>query len=66
MQSSNICMLMYFFKLKKCFALPKLLYFLNTNSCFNHPALWEKYFETERDERSKVCKANFDDISNLS
>ena len=31
------------------FMLPKLLYFLRTSTCFNHPALLEKYDKTERD-----------------
>ena len=47
--------------LKNCFSLPKLLYFLRTSTCFNHPALLEKYDKTVRDELSKVY--NFDNIS---
>ena len=30
-----------FFMLKNGFSLPKLLYFLRTSTCFNHPALLE-------------------------
>ena len=52
-----------FFMLKNCFSLPKLLYFLRTSTCFNHPALLEKYDKTVRDGLSKVCNVNFDDIS---
>ena len=52
-----------FFILKNCFSLPKLLYFLRTSTCFNHPALLEKYDKTVRDGLSKVCNVNFDDIS---
>ena len=52
-----------FFMLKNCFSLPKLLYFLRTCcTCFNHPALLEKYDKTVRDGLSKVCNVNFDDI----
>ena len=51
-----------FFMLKNCFSLPKL-YFLRTSTCFNHPALLEKYDKTVRDGLSKVCNVNFDDIS---
>ena len=47
--------------LKNCFSLPKLLYFLRTSTCFNHPALLGKYDKTVRDGLSKVC--NFGDIS---
>ena len=49
--------------LKNCFSLPKLLYFLRTSTCFNHPALLEKYDKTMRDGLSKVCNVNSDDIS---
>ena len=52
-----------FFMLKNCFSLPKLLYFLRTSTCFNHPARFEKYDKTVRDGLSKVCKVNFDNIS---
>ena len=52
-----------FFVLKNCFSLPKLLYFLRTSTCFNHPALLEKYDKTVRVGVSKVCNVNFDDIS---
>ena len=41
-----------------------LLYFLRTSTCFNHPALLEKFGRTVRDGLSKVCNVNFDDISN--
>ena len=41
------------FMLKNCFSLPKLLYFLRTSTCFNHPALSEKYDKTVRDEALK-------------
>ena len=54
---------MVFLMLKNCFSLPKLLYFLRTSTCFNHPALLEKYDKTVRDGLSKVCNVNFDDIS---
>ena len=49
--------------LKNCFSLPKLLYFLRTSTCFNHPALLEKYDKTVRDGLFKVCYVNVDDIS---
>ena len=49
--------------LKNCLSLPKLFYFLRTSTCFNHPALLEKYDKTVRDGLSKVCNVNFDDIS---
>ena len=52
-----------FFMLKNCFNLPHLWYFLRTSTCFNHPALLEKYDKTVRDGLSKVCKVNLDDIS---
>ena len=51
-----------FFMCKNCFSLPKLLYFLRTTTCFNHPALLEKYDKTVRDGLSKMCNVNFDDI----
>ena len=54
---------LWFFMLKNCHSLPKLLYFLRTSTCFNHPALLEKYDKTVRDGLSKVCNVNFDDIS---
>ena len=54
---------MVFFLLKNCFSLPKLLYFLRTSTCFNHPALFEKYDKTVRHELSKVCNVIFDDFS---
>ena len=41
-----------FFMLKNCFSLPKLLYFLRTSTCFNHPALLEKYDKTVRTRRA--------------
>ena len=50
--------------LKNRFSLPKLLYFLRTSTCFDHPALLEKYDKTVRDGLSKVCNVNFDNISN--
>ena len=49
--------------LKNCFSLLKSLYFLRTNTCFNHPVLLEKYDKTVRDGLSKVCNVNFDNIS---
>ena len=49
--------------LKNCFSLPRLLYFLRTSTCFNHPALLEKYDKTVGDGLSKVCNVNFDDVS---
>ena len=52
-----------FFMLENCFSLPKLLYFLRTSTCFNHPALSEKYDRTVRDGLFKLCNVNFDDIS---
>ena len=52
-----------FFMLKNRFSLPKLLYFLRTSTCFNHPGLLEKYDKTVRDGLSKVCNVNFNDIS---
>ena len=54
---------MVFFMLKNCFSLPKLIYFLRTSTCFNHPALLDKYDKTVRDGLSKVCTVNFDDNS---
>ena len=53
-----------FLMLKNGFSLPKLLYFLRTSTCFDHPALLEKYDKTVRDGLSKVCNVNFDNISN--
>ena len=52
-----------FFMLKNCFSLPKLLYFLRTSTCFNHPAHLEKHDKTVCDGLSRVCNVNFDDIS---
>ena len=52
-----------FFMLKNCFSLPKLWYFLRTSTCFNHPALLEKYDKIVRDGLFKVRKVKFDDIS---
>ena len=52
-----------FFMLKNCFSLPKLLYFLRTSTCFNHPALLEKHDKTVRDGLSNLCNMNFDNIS---
>ena len=52
-----------FFMLKNYFSLPKLLYFLRTSTCFNHPALLEKCDKTVRDGLSKVFNVNFDYIS---
>ena len=49
--------------LKICFSLPKLLYFLRTSTCFNHPTLLERYDKTVRNGVSQVCNVNFDDIS---
>ena len=48
---------------EKSFSLPKLMYFLRISTCFNHPALLEKYDENVRDGLSKVCNVNFDVIS---
>ena len=53
---------MVFLMLKNCCSLRKL-YFLRTSTCFNHPALLEKYDKTVHDGLSKVCNVNFDDIS---
>ena len=53
----------YGFFVENCFSLPKLLYFLRTSTCFNHPALLEKYGKTVRDGPSKVSNVNLDDIS---
>ena len=52
-----------FSMLKNCFSLPKLLYFLRTRTCFNHPALLEKYDKTVRDGLSKVGNVVFDKYS---
>ena len=49
--------------LKNCFNLPKMLYFLRTSICFDHPALLEKYDKTVRDRVSKVCNVNSEDSS---
>ena len=51
------------FMLKNCFSLPKLLHFLKTTTCFDHPALLKKYDRTVRDGLSNVCKVNFDNNS---
>ena len=48
--------------LKNCFSLSKLLYFLRTSKCYNHPVLWEKYDKTVLDVLSKVCNARFDNF----
>ena len=40
-----------------------MLYFLRTSTCFNYPALLEKYDKTVRNGLSKVCNVKFDDIS---
>ena len=53
------------FMLKNCFSLPKLLYFLRTSTCFNHPVFSEKYDKTVREVFSKVCNVNFDKISSI-
>ena len=52
-----------FFMLKNCFSSTKLLYFLRTSTCFNHPALLGKNGKTVRDGLSKVCNLNLDDNS---
>ena len=52
-----------YFMLENCFSLPKLLYFLRTTTCFNNPALLEKYDKTLRDGLTNVCNVNFDDVS---
>ena len=49
--------------LKKCVSKPKLLYFLRTSRCFNHPARLGKYDKTVRDGLFKACKVYFDGIS---
>ena len=49
--------------LKNSLSLPKLLYFVRTSTCFNHPALLQKYDKTVSDGLSKVCNVNFDGIS---
>ena len=49
--------------LKNSLSLPKLLYFVRTSTCFNHPALLQKYDKTVCDALSKVCNVNFDGIS---
>ena len=49
--------------LKNCFNLPKMLYFLRTSICFDHPALLEKYDKTVSDRVSKVCNVNSEDSS---
>ena len=51
------------FLLKCCFSLSKLLYFLRTSKCFNHPTFLGKYDKTVRGASSKVCFVNFDNIS---
>ena len=40
---------------KKRVSLPKLLYFLRTSTCVNHPALLVIYDKTVCDDLSKVC-----------
>ena len=52
-----------FFMLKSCFSLPKMLYFLRTSTCFNHPAPSEKYDKTVPDGLFKVCNRIFNDLS---
>ena len=47
---------------KLYFSLPKLLYFLRTSTCFNHPALLEKYDKAVRDGLYRLCYVNFDVI----
>ena len=47
-----------FSMLENCFCLPKMLYFLRTSTCFNHPVLLEKYDKTVRDGLSEVCKVS--------
>ena len=51
------------FMLNNCFSLRKLLNFLKTSTCFNHPALSEKYDKTIRDWHSEECNVNSDNIS---
>ena len=51
--------------LKNCFSLPKLLYFLRTNTCFNPQVLLEKYDKTVSDGISKLCNVNLHDISRV-
>ena len=43
--------------------MPKLLYFLRTSKCFNHPALLEMYNKTVHDELPKACNVIFYNIS---
>ena len=51
------------FIMKNCFSLPKLIYFLRTCTCFNHPALLERYDKTIHEGLSIVCNVNFDNFS---
>ena len=48
--------------LKNCFSLPKL-YVLRSSTCFDHPALLEKYDKSVRAGLSKVFNVNFVNIS---
>ena len=57
---------LYCSMLKNWLSLPKLLYFLRTSLCFNHPALSEKCNKTVRDALSKVGKVNIEDFRVLS
>ena len=43
-----------FHMMKKCFSLPKVLFFLRTSTCFNHPALLEKNDKIVRDSQKCV------------
>ena len=52
-----------FLLLKNCISLPKLLYFLRTSTCFNHPTLLEIIDKTVDDGLFKVCNVNSDVIS---
>ena len=45
--------------------MPKLLYFLRTSTCFNHPVFLEKSDKTVRDRLSEVCNVSFDDVSRV-
>ena len=49
--------------LKKCFSLPNSLFFWRTDTCSNHPLLFEKYDKNVSDGLPNVCNVNIDDNS---
>ena len=49
--------------LKNCFSLPKLLYFLRTNPCFEEWDLLQQYDSIIRKSLFKICNVNFNESS---